>query len=147
MGCIQMCSRCAREGFRIFDVILMCWLRHLFLVISASSLLHPQIETEPKPSGRKISTRGSVGTVDGCRTAGGHSSDGLRRRPCRQRSRKQSHLIEAARLAAPIKCDEGPFSGGDERPFSGRVWGGFAPPAKFHVVLGAAPPSQNRIFF
>ena len=26
----------------------------------------------------------------------------------------------------------------------GRVWGGFAPPAKIRGVWGAAPPSQNR---
>ena len=39
-------------------------------------------------------------------------------------------------MAASIKCDE--------RPFKGRVWGGFAPPAKNRGVWGAAPPSQNR---
>ena len=28
-----------------------------------------------------------------------------------------------------------------------QVWGGFAPPAKNWLVRGAAPPSQNRLFF
>ena len=33
---------------------------------------------------------------DDCRTAGGRSSDGRRRRPCRQRRGKKKHLIEAS---------------------------------------------------
>ena len=42
-------------------------------------------------------------------------------------------------MAASIKCFGQLFSGG--------VWGGFAPPAKFRGVWGAAPPSQNRKIF
>ena len=46
-------------------------------------------------SGRKVRCRRISGSVDGCRTAGGRSSDGRRRRPCCQRRRKRNHLIEA----------------------------------------------------
>ena len=38
-------------------------------------------------------------------------------------------------MAASIKCDE--------RPFKGKVWGGFAPPAKNREVWRAAPPSEK----
>ena len=59
--------------------------------------------------------------------------DSRRRRPCCQRHRKKKHLIEAAPLAASIKC-------------CGRTWSGEAlpPPAKNPGVWGAASPSQKR---
>ena len=72
------------------------------------------------------------GVRPGVRRSAGRPAGRLSAAPVR---RKKKHLIEAARMAASIKCDE--------RPFKGGVWGGFAPPAKNRGVWGAAPPSQK----
>ena len=71
----------------------------------------------------------------GRRTAGGRSSDGRRRRPFRQGRREKNHLIEAALFGHLDNAKDGRSKG---------IWAGFALPANYWRVWGAAPFSQNQ---
>ena len=80
--------------------------------------------------------------MDGCRTAGGPSSDGRQRR----RAVSGARVVSGAEKKA---FDRGgpvwpPRSNAADDRLGGGVWGGFAPPAKNRGVWGAAPPSQKR---